>query len=53
MIYDMANLFQLTSLVGVCCGYIDKHATEIMKHDSFLTLSPVRVYEIQVLSIKT
>lgn len=46
IIYDMANLFQLMSLAGVCCSYIDKHASEIMQHESFLSLSASALKEM-------
>lgn len=46
MIYDMANLFQLSSLAGVCCNYIDKHATEILQHESFFSLSASALKEM-------
>ncbi|KAG1654457.1 BTB/POZ domain-containing protein 9 [Nymphon striatum] len=39
MIYDMANLYQLTSLVEVCSLFMDRHASEIIQHGSFLSLS--------------
>ncbi|GAB6031713.1 BTB/POZ domain-containing protein 9 [Chamberlinius hualienensis] len=46
VIYDMANLFNLTSLSGVCCSFIDKHATDIMLQESFLSISASALKEI-------
>lgn len=39
IIYDMASLYQLTSLADVCCNYMDQHALDILHHESFLNLS--------------
>ncbi|UYV67113.1 BTBD9 [Cordylochernes scorpioides] len=39
LIYDIARLYQLSSLAELCCDYIDRHASHIITTDSFLTLS--------------
>ncbi|XP_023209936.1 BTB/POZ domain-containing protein 9-like, partial [Centruroides sculpturatus] len=46
MIYDTANLFHLSSLAEVCCCFVDKHAQEIIQHESFLSLSSAAVKEM-------
>ncbi|GIZ01715.1 hypothetical protein CEXT_34661 [Caerostris extrusa] len=38
MIYDMASLFNLSSL-EVCCSFVDRNALDIIHHESFLSLS--------------
>ncbi|GAB6022080.1 BTB/POZ domain-containing protein 9 [Chamberlinius hualienensis] len=45
-IYNMAYLFYLSSLSEVCCRFIDKHAVEIMRKESFLRLSAPVLKEI-------
>ncbi|XP_034247809.1 BTB/POZ domain-containing protein 9 [Thrips palmi] len=40
MIYDAARLYELQFLIRVCCSFMDKNAQEIIKHESFLHLSP-------------
>lgn len=46
IIYDMASLYQLTSLANVCCNYMDRHALDILHHASFLNLSPSALKEM-------
>lgn len=46
MIYDTANLFHLSSLAEVCCCFVDKHAQEIIQHESFLSLSAAAIKEM-------
>jgi len=41
LIYDTAALYQLESLISSCCIFMDKHATEIIGHEAFLSLSAV------------
>lgn len=38
---DTAHLYSLEKLVGVCHSFLDKHASEILVHESFVTLSQV------------
>lgn len=45
-IYDTATMFQLTSLASVCCSFMDRHAGDIMRHETFLTLSPLALKEM-------
>ncbi len=40
-VYDTASLYQLTDLVNSCALFMDKHAGDIIKHESFSTLSAV------------
>lgn len=40
-IYDLANMYNLTSLCQVCKEYIDRNAFEILHSEPFLTLSQV------------
>ena len=34
LIYDTASLYQLETLVNACCSYMDKYASEVIKHES-------------------
>ena len=38
-IYDLANIYVLTSLCTVCKDFMDRHASDILSSDQFLTLS--------------
>lgn len=40
-ILDAAHLYGLDQLVEVCHLFLDKHASEILQHESFLQLSQV------------
>lgn len=40
-ILDAAHLYGLEQLVKVCHLFLDKHASEILQHESFLQLSQV------------
>lgn len=41
-ILDTAHLYVLDKLVKVCHVFLDRHASEILQHESFLQLSQVR-----------
>ena len=41
LIYDTASLYGLEGLVASCFSFVDRHATEIIKDESFNTLSVV------------
>lgn len=43
---DTARLYNLEKLTTVCLVYLDIHASEILKHDSFVTLSQVNVERV-------
>lgn len=38
--YDTANLYGLEKLGKECCAFIDLHAADVIRHESFLSLSP-------------
>ena len=40
-IYDLANIYSLTSLCTVCKDFMDRHASDILTSESFLSLSLV------------
>lgn len=42
-ILDTARLYGLQSLVQVCHTFLDRHASEILAHESFLQLSQVNI----------
>jgi BTB/POZ domain-containing protein 9 len=46
LIYDIANMYHLTSLCQVCKEFIDRNAQDILANETFLTLSPVNTYNI-------
>ncbi|KAH0953517.1 hypothetical protein HN011_010318 [Eciton burchellii] len=45
-IIDSALLYQLEFLTKVCLEYMDKHALEVMQHESFLQLSATALSEL-------
>ncbi|CAH0552089.1 unnamed protein product [Brassicogethes aeneus] len=45
-ILDTAHLFGLDKLVSVCHNFLDRHATEILQHESFLQLSQRSLIEL-------
>ena len=45
-IYDTASLYQLRPLIASCHTFMDRHATEVIRHESFNTLSAVGIRDI-------
>ena len=41
LVYDVANLYQLKSLMEACHQYVDRYAADILQSEAFLQLSPV------------
>merc|ERR1712012_366743 len=39
LIYDMASLYGLEKLIISCCFFMDRHAVEVIQHESFANLS--------------
>ena len=50
LIYDMASLYSLKSLICVCLQYMDKNASPILVNESFYSLSPVSIINVTFLS---
>lgn len=46
LIYDTASLYQLTDLANAALMFMDRHAMEVLIHESFLTLSESAVQSI-------
>ncbi|XP_043256322.1 BTB/POZ domain-containing protein 9 [Colletes gigas] len=46
LIFDAALLYQLKFLTTVCHDYMDKHACEVIQHESFLQLSATALNEL-------
>lgn len=46
LIFDATRLYQLDRLTKVCQEYMDKHALELIQHESFLQLSPSALTEL-------
>ncbi|XP_051164686.1 BTB/POZ domain-containing protein 9 [Leptopilina boulardi] len=46
LIFDAARLYQLEFLTKVCHEYLDKHALEVIQHESFLQLSLQALIEL-------
>jgi len=46
LIYDTASLYQLSGLANASLMFMDRHAMEVLNHDSFLTLSESAVKSI-------
>ena len=44
LVYDVANLYQLRSLMEACRQFVDGRATDILQSEAFLLLSPVITY---------
>ena len=41
LVYDIANLYQLRSLMDACRQFTDRQPSDILQSDAFLQLSPV------------
>ena len=41
LVYDVANLYQLRTLMDACHQYVDRFAADILQCESFLQLSAV------------
>lgn len=39
LVYDMASLYGLEKLVHSCCFFMDRHAVDVIQHESFSNLS--------------
>ncbi|XP_061172910.1 BTB/POZ domain-containing protein 9-like [Saccostrea echinata] len=46
LIYDIANMYHLTSLCQVCKDFIDRNAQDILVNETFLTLSQSSVKDL-------
>ncbi|KAK0158581.1 hypothetical protein PV328_009564 [Microctonus aethiopoides] len=46
LIFDATHLYHLTKLNKVCFEYMDKHAAEVINHESFLQLSAIALNEL-------
>ena len=46
LIYDTASLYALQDLIAACRTFMDKHATDILGQESFISLSSSGVREI-------
>lgn len=48
-ILDTARLYGLDSLVQVCYSFMDRHASELISHESILSLSQVNKIDLIIL----
>ena len=39
LVYDMAALYGLSKLMQSCCYFMDRHAGDVIQHESFSNLS--------------
>ncbi|XP_076298372.1 BTB (POZ) domain containing 9 isoform X3 [Lasioglossum baleicum] len=46
LIFDAALFYRIECLTRVCQGYMDKHACEVIQHESFLQLSAAALNEL-------
>ncbi|KAJ9578309.1 hypothetical protein L9F63_005475, partial [Diploptera punctata] len=46
IIFDAARLYQLQFLTRVCCSFMDRHALDIIHHETFLQLSASAIKEL-------
>lgn len=46
VIYNVASFYQLKEMAEACSTFVDMHATEVMKADSFLSLSQTALTEL-------
>jgi BTB/POZ domain-containing protein 9 len=53
LIYDMASVYSLTSLLQTCFEFMDQNATEILQSDSFMQLSAVSFYSYMIVHTLT
>lgn len=47
-ILDAARLYSLTALTDVCHAFFDRHADQLLTHESFKTLSQVSLFKILI-----
>ena len=45
MIYDLANIYSLSSLCHVCKDFMDRNAVEILQSEAFINLSQVGCFK--------
>ena len=38
LVYDTASLYQLQPLVQACCDFMDRHANEVIRHESLTSM---------------
>lgn len=50
LVFDVATLYSLNSLVAACCSSMDRHAPDVLTSDGFVTLSKVSVEEVLSIS---
>ena len=46
LVYDMASLYGLSKLMQSCCFFMDRHALDVIQHESFSNLSSESVRDI-------
>ena len=46
LIYDTSSLYQLAGLSTACLVFMDRHALEVLHHETFLSLSETAVRDI-------
>ncbi|XP_049795169.1 BTB/POZ domain-containing protein 9 [Schistocerca nitens] len=46
IVFDAARLYGLTHLQAVCAAYMERHAAEMLRHQTFLQLSPEALTEL-------
>jgi len=46
LVYDMASLYGLNKLMQSCCYFMDRHAVDVIQHESFSNLSRESVRDI-------
>lgn len=50
-ILDSSRLYGLESLTSVCHVFIDRNASELLRHCSFKTISQVKSYQLAIINI--
>jgi len=48
LVYDIANLYQLRSLMDACRQFTDRQPSDILQSDAFLQLSPVGIFKLNL-----
>ena len=46
MIHDLATSYHLDDLVEACCSFTDQHTLEVIRHESFYSLSPATLKQM-------
>ena len=46
LIYDTASLYQLETLVNACCSFMDRNASDVIKHESLTSKLSTKINSV-------